>query len=152
MCAFQTKCSSINSCTSFDFDRMHNKCWIHSSNVEDRLRITMGIDHYQRVTCQSLTTSTTEDTKTTQGKYYRRMLLNVAGFVIFTAFEILANCCRRLNLDYWWLVRVTLVVAFGFLPQNFGRWQGPTDCCFAQKRMQLQWCWQCEVVGTLKHY
>ena len=23
--------------------------------------------------------------------------------------------------------RVTLVVAFGFLPQNFGRWQGPTN-------------------------
>ena len=27
----------------------------------------------------------------------------------------------------WWLVRVTLVVAFGFLPQNFGRWRGPTN-------------------------
>ena len=26
-----------------------------------------------------------------------------------------------------WLVRVTLVVAFGFLPQNFGRWWGPTN-------------------------
>ena len=25
---------------------------------------------------------------------------------------------------YWSLVRVTLVVAFGFLPQNFGRWCG----------------------------
>ena len=23
--------------------------------------------------------------------------------------------------------RVALVVAFGFLPQNFGRWQGPTN-------------------------
>ena len=29
--------------------------------------------------------------------------------------------------SYWWLVRVTLVVAFGFLPQNFGRWWGPTS-------------------------
>ena len=24
--------------------------------------------------------------------------------------------------DIWWLVRVTMVVAFGFLPQTFGRW------------------------------
>ena len=38
-----------------------------------------------------------------------------------------------------WLVRVTLVVAFGFLPQNFGRWWGPTYCHFAQKGTQLQW-------------
>ena len=33
----------------------------------------------------------------------------------------------------WWLIRVTLVVAFGFLPQNFGRWWGPTNDGFAQK-------------------
>ena len=26
-----------------------------------------------------------------------------------------------------WLVRVTLVVAFGFLPQNFGMWWGPAN-------------------------
>ena len=134
MSAFQTKCSSINSCASFDFDRMHNECWIHSTNVEDRLRITMGIDHYQRVPCQSFTTSTTEDTKTTHGKYYRCMLLNEAGFVTFTAFEILANCWRRLSLDYWWLVRVTLVVAFGFLPQNFGRWLVTYELSFYLKR------------------
>ena len=25
--------------------------------------------------------------------------------------------------NFWWLVGVTLVVAFGFLPQNFGRWR-----------------------------
>ena len=30
----------------------------------------------------------------------------------------------------WWLVRVTCVVAFGFLPQNFGRWWGPTSDTF----------------------
>ena len=35
-------------------------------------------------------------------------------------------CCRGYRFWCWWLVRVTLVVAFGFLPQNFGRWQGPT--------------------------
>ena len=28
-------------------------------------------------------------------------------------------------------VLVTLLVAFGFLPQNFGRWRGPTSCSFA---------------------
>ena len=31
--------------------------------------------------------------------------------------------------DIWWLVRVTLVVAFG--PQNCGRWWGPTNDNFA---------------------
>ena len=40
--------------------------------------------------------------------------------------------------DYWWLIRVTFVVAFGFLPQNFGRWQGPTNHHFSQKWMQLE--------------
>ena len=40
-----------------------------------------------------------------------------------------------LCLYFWWLVTVTLVVAFGFLPQHFGRWQGPTNCHFAQKKM-----------------
>ena len=26
--------------------------------------------------------------------------------------------------SHWYLIRVTLVVAFGILLQNFGRWQG----------------------------
>ena len=26
------------------------------------------------------------------------------------------------------------MVASGFLPQNFGRWWGPTNCCFCSKR------------------
>ena len=30
----------------------------------------------------------------------------------------------------WWLVRDTLVVSFGFLPQTFGSWQGPTNDTF----------------------
>ena len=25
-------------------------------------------------------------------------------------------------VSFWWLIRVSLVVAFGFLPPNFGRW------------------------------
>ena len=52
----------------------------------------------------------------------------------------------------WWLVRVTLVVAWWLFPQNFGRWWGPTNHYFAQKWMQLQWWVTCEVVGTLNHY
>ena len=40
---------------------------------------------------------------------------------------------------HWWLVRVTLVVALGFLPQNYGRWLGRINCYFAQKWMQIQW-------------
>ena len=31
------------------------------------------------------------------------------------------------NVVYWWLVAVTLVVAFSFLSPNFGRCQGPTN-------------------------
>ena len=34
---------------------------------------------------------------------------------------------------------VTLVVSFGSLPQNFGRWWGPTNDGFAHKLMQLEW-------------
>ena len=29
--------------------------------------------------------------------------------------------------DFWWLVRVTLLVAFGFLPKNFASWQGASS-------------------------
>ena len=29
---------------------------------------------------------------------------------------------NKINILHWWLVRVSLVVAFGFLPQNSGRW------------------------------
>ena len=35
----------------------------------------------------------------------------------------------------WWLV--TLVVDFGFLTQNFGRWRGPTNNSFAQNERSL---------------
>ena len=35
--------------------------------------------------------------------------------------------CSRKILIYWWLVRITLVVAFGFLPQNLGGSRGPTN-------------------------
>ena len=38
---------------------------------------------------------------------------------------------------YWWLVIVTLVVAFGFLP-NFGRWWGHTNDGFCLK-MSAEW-------------
>ena len=52
----------------------------------------------------------------------------------------------------WWLVKVTLEVAFDFLPQNFERWQGPMNDDFAQKWMQLDRWGQSQVVGTLKPY
>ena len=44
-------------------------------------------------------------------------------------------------------LRVTLVVVFDFLPQKFGRWQGPRNGDFAQKRMQPQ-C----MLGGKGHY
>ena len=47
---------------------------------------------------------------------------------------------------------VTLLVAWGFLPQNFGRWWGPGNHLFTQKCMQFEWWWQSEVLETLKSY
>ena len=45
---------------------------------------------------------------------------------------------RRWSCRFHWLfVRVTLVAAFGFLPQNFGRWWGSTNCHFAWKECSL---------------
>ena len=53
---------------------------------------------------------------------------------------------------YWWLVRVTLLVAFGFLLQNFGKWWGPTNDVLIRKWMQLEWWGQSEGMGTLNPY
>ena len=39
----------------------------------------------------------------------------------------------------WWLIRVTLVVAFGFLPQQFGRWWGPTNSLNAGSEVGIPW-------------
>ena len=45
--------------------------------------------------------------------------------------------------------RVTLVVAFGFLPQNFGRWQGTYEWYF----VEFIWIFLHSLaVGTLKHH
>ena len=46
----------------------------------------------------------------------------------------------------WWLIRVTLLVAFWFLPQNFGRWWRPTYDGFCSK-INAVW-----VVGMLNSY
>ena len=43
-------------------------------------------------------------------------------FCIIGHFESPVRGTILCNVNYWWLVRVTLVVAFDFLPQNFGRW------------------------------
>ena len=37
------------------------------------------------------------------------------------------NIISNYLFNFWWFVRVTLVIAFGFLPQNFGRWWGPMN-------------------------
>ena len=51
---------------------------------------------------------------------------------------------NKLFIYYWWIVRDTLVVAFGFLPQNFKRWQEPMNGILSS--------YECSVVGTLKPY
>ena len=35
------------------------------------------------------------------------------------------------NWFNWWLLRVTLVVPFGYFTKNFERWWGPTNDTFA---------------------
>ena len=46
-----------------------------------------------------------------------------------TAHTVTTHWCMESFFSYiWWLVRVILVVAFGFLLQNVGRWYGPTNC------------------------
>ena len=37
----------------------------------------------------------------------------------------------------WWLVRVALVIAFGFFPQNFWRWREPMNDGFAKNECSL---------------
>ena len=72
-------------------------------------------------------------------------------FILFFLFHIIFSLWRcfidlmfsfngLVHYCYWWLVRVTLVVVFGFLAKHFRRWQGPTNYHFARKGMQLQWC------------
>ena len=38
---------------------------------------------------------------------------------------------KHSRINNWRLVRITLVVAFGFLPKNFGRWWGSMNDTFA---------------------
>ena len=51
-----------------------------------------------------------------------------------------------------WSVRVTLVVTFGFLSQNFWGWFGHMNNGFDQKGIQFEWWQQSQVVGTFKPY
>ena len=51
----------------------------------------------------------------------------------------------------WWLVGITLVVAFGFLLKNFERWQSLTNDGFAHKWMQLEW-WGHSTPNNFLHY
>ena len=57
-----------------------------------------------------------------------------------------------ITLCVWWLVRVTLVVAFGFLPHNFRWWQGPMNHSFVILWMQVHLWGYHDVVGTFKPY
>ena len=47
---------------------------------------------------------------------------------------------------------VTLVIAFGFLPQNFRRWQGPMHCILSFYEWRLSGGVTQGVVATLKPY
>ena len=62
------------------------------------------------------------------------------GYAMSCCFHVVSSFSTvqkntRLTYYFWWLNRLSLVVAFGFLPQNFGRWREPTNCHFAWKGM-----------------
>ena len=73
----------------------------------------------------------------------RTLALQWREYIKFEIFLTVSENFTDLTYDYpsfshvehhdWWLVRVTLVVAFGFLSNNFGRWQEPTNDHFAKK-------------------
>ena len=52
----------------------------------------------------------------------------------------------------WWLVRVTLVVDWLFLTQNFGQVVGTYEGLFVALWMCIGWWFYFEVVGTPHHY
>ena len=53
---------------------------------------------------------------------------------------------------YWWLVRVTLVVALWLFAPKFWEVVGTYDSLFCSKMNAASVVVTCEVVGTLKHY
>ena len=54
------------------------------------------------------------------------LLRNYAlNFVCKYPYQPITCLGNKVAKNIWWLVRVTLVVAFNFLPQKFGRWQVP---------------------------
>ena len=64
----------------------------------------------------------------TGGRPLRSATANWLICAIMLPINIHSNVLRLKgnSSDYnWWLVRVTFVVAFGFLPQHFVRWQDP---------------------------
>ena len=52
-------------------------------------------------------------------------------------------------VSFWWLVIVTLLVAFGFLPQNFGKWW---IIILLENECSLSGGDNLEVVGKLNPY
>ena len=69
-----------------------------------------------------------------------REILSFESFYHFISVYI-----KNIKKNIWWLVVVTLVLAFGFLSQNFRKWLGPMNCRFAQK-VTLYTCrqWECK--------
>ena len=70
--------------------------------------------------------------------------------------KYIRKMCTRTVEYFWWLVRVTLVVDFGFLPQHFGScWgggAGPTNNFLSFNKCRFSGGGYHEVVGTLKPY
>ena len=55
-------------------------------------------------------------------------------------------------LIYWWLVRVTLVVAWWLFAPKFWEVVGTYESLFCSKMNAASVVVTCEVVGTLNHY
>ena len=52
---FQMRCSNLAACTSVDFNRVENTCWLFFTNVESTLSFSSYFDHYEKISCPTTT-------------------------------------------------------------------------------------------------
>ena len=79
----------------------------------------------------------------------------VCSFSEFLHFSIKLSVCSCLCCSFcfhWWLVRVTLVVAWWLFAPKFWEVVGTYESLFCSKMNAASVVVACEVVGTLNHY
>ena len=88
-----------------------------------------------------------------QGSRIGLELGNWLRIVFYLDFSLTkAPCPAKKLLIYWWLVRVTLVVAWWLFAPKFWEVVGTYESLFCSKMNAASVVVTCEVVGTLNHY